>query len=67
MDRGLLPKWSDPKFDIPDLAVAYWNIPEGKRTMRDLIRRIRADEAVHRGVNHTLGNLQTNEGSQPVR
>ncbi len=35
------PKWSDPSFQIPDMAVAYWNMPEGHRTMRDLILYIR--------------------------
>jgi len=40
-------------------------MPEGKRTMRDLIYYIRADEAVHRGVNHTLGNLNWKEDPTP--
>ncbi|KAK4245505.1 mitochondrial alternative oxidase [Corynascus novoguineensis] len=57
IDKGRLPQWTDPNFKIPDLAVKYWNMPEGKRTMRDLILYIRADEASHRGVNHTLANL----------
>ncbi|GAB1318544.1 inducible alternative oxidase 2 [Madurella fahalii] len=57
IDQGLLPKWTDPNFRIPDIAVKYWNMPEGRRTMRDLILYIRADEASHRGVNHTLANL----------
>ncbi|KAK3903380.1 mitochondrial alternative oxidase [Staphylotrichum tortipilum] len=57
MDKGRLPQWTDPDFRIPDIAVKYWNMPEGKRTMKDLILYIRADEASHRGVNHTLGNL----------
>lgn len=45
IDRGLLPKWSDPNFVIPDIAVQYWKIPEGQRTMKDLILYIRADGA----------------------
>lgn len=65
MDAGLLPKWADKSFEIPDIAVSYWNIPEGKRTMRDLILYIRADEAGHRGVNHTLGNLDQREDPNP--
>merc|ERR1712000_280844 len=64
-EQGLLPKWSDPNFEIPELAVQYWHMPEGKRTMRDLIYYIRADEAVHRGVNHTLGNLNYKEDPNP--
>lgn len=33
--------------------------------MRDLILYIRADEAVHRGVNHTLGNLNQKDDPNP--
>ena len=58
IDAGNLPKWSDPKFQIPDIAVNYWNMPESHRTMRDLMLYVRADEAKHREVNHTLGNLE---------
>jgi len=65
IDQGLLPKWSDPKFAIPDIAIQYWDIPEGLRNMKNLILYIRADEAVHRGVNHTLGNLNQNEDPNP--
>ena len=43
----------------------YWKIPEGHRTMKDLILYIRADEAAHRGVNHTLGNLRQDEDPNP--
>lgn len=65
IEEGKLPKWSDPNFQIPDIAVTYWHMPEGKRTMKDLIYYIRADEAVHRGVNHTLGNLNQREDPNP--
>jgi len=65
IENGKLPKWSDPKFTIPDLAVNYWNIPEGSRTMKHLLLYIRADEAKHREVNHTLGNLNQNEDPNP--
>jgi hypothetical protein len=87
MDKGRLPQWTDPGFKIPDIAVKYWNMPEGKRTMRDLILYIRvclsppfrhytdimsadvkhhqADEASHRGVNHTLGNLDQASDPNP--
>ena len=58
IESGALPKWSDPNFQIPDIAVNYWQMPEGKRTMRDLMLYVRADEAKHREVNHTLGNLE---------
>jgi Alternative oxidase len=65
LESGKLPKWTDPNFRIPDLAVNYWKMPEGSRTMRDLILYIRADEAKHREVNHTLGNLKQKEDPNP--
>ena len=65
IEEGHLPKWSDPKFQVPDLAVKYWKMPEGKRSMKDLILYIRADEACHRGVNHTLSNLNQKEDPNP--
>lgn len=65
IQNGHLPKWGDERFQIPDIAIGYWNMPEGHRTMRDLILYIRADEASHRGVNHTLGNLDQREDPNP--
>lgn len=65
IETGKLPKWSDPAFKIPDIAIDYWKIPEGNRTMRDLILYIRADEAKHREVNHTLGNLKQKVDPNP--
>ncbi|KAK2613991.1 hypothetical protein N8I77_000855 [Diaporthe amygdali] len=65
LDAGCLPKWTDPEFKVPDIAVTYWNMPEKKRTMKDLLLYIRADEATHRGVNHTLGNLNQTEDPNP--
>ncbi|KAI2614056.1 alternative oxidase [Hypoxylon fragiforme] len=65
IEEGHLPKWADPEFKVPDIAVQYWHMPEGKRTMKDLILYIRADEACHRGVNHTLSNLKQNEDPNP--
>ncbi|KAJ4289298.1 inducible alternative oxidase 2 [Collariella sp. IMI 366227] len=65
MDKGRLKGWTEEGFRIPEIAVRYWNMPEGKRTMRDLILYIRADEASHRGVNHTLGNLDQTSDPNP--
>jgi hypothetical protein len=65
IDGGHLPKWTDPKFEVPDIAVQYWDMPKEHRTMKDLILYIRADEATHRGVNHTLGNLDQKEDPNP--
>ncbi|KAJ2982572.1 hypothetical protein NQ176_g1293 [Zarea fungicola] len=65
IEDGHLPRWTDPQFRIPDIAVQYWRMPEGHQTMRDLILYIRADEAGHRGVNHTFGNLNQREDPNP--
>lgn len=65
IEQGKLPKWSNPDFNIPDIAVQYWRMPEGKRTMKDLILYIRADEACHRSVNHTFANLNQAEDPNP--
>lgn len=63
LDAGHLPMWE--KMQAPDIAVQYWNMPEGNRSMRDLLLYIRADESKHREVNHTLGNLDQKEDPNP--
>ncbi|KAK3389957.1 mitochondrial alternative oxidase [Podospora didyma] len=66
MDSGSLKGWEEGEgFKIPEVAVRYWRMEEGKRSMRDLILNIRADEASHRGVNHTLGNLDQTVDHNP--
>ena len=57
---GLLPKWSSPDFQVPDLAKDYWHLPSDC-TMEDLLLAIRADEAGHRHVNHTLASLEARD------
>ncbi len=42
----------------PPVAIKYWRLPEGSQTMRDLLLAIRADESIHRDVNHTLADLK---------
>lgn len=57
-----------PKFDdvvIPKVAQQYWPELNDKSTFLDLIQRIRADEAKHREVNHTLANLDQKEDRNP--
>ena len=63
IENGKLPKWET--LQAPDIAVEYWNMPEGKRSMRDLLLYIRADEAKHREVNHTLSNLNQKKDPNP--
>lgn len=55
IEAGSLPAWE--KTEAPEIAVQYWKMPEGQRSMKDLLLYVRADEAKHREVNHTLGNL----------
>ncbi|KAK5946646.1 inducible alternative oxidase 2 [Knufia obscura] len=55
LDKGHLPEWEN--LEAPEIAVKYWNMPEGHRTMRDLLLYVRADEAKHREIHHTFGNL----------
>lgn len=63
IDDGKLPAWNNLR--APDIAVKYWKMPEGERMMKDLLLRVRADEAKHREVNHTLGNLDQEVDHNP--
>ena len=57
IEAGNLPQWSHPDYPVPDIAIKYWQMPEGKRTMKDLMYYVRADEAKHLEDNQTLFNL----------
>lgn len=63
LEDGYLPTWSDRQ--APDIAIQYWKMPEGNRSMKDLLLYIRADEAKHGEVNHTLGNLNAKVDPNP--
>ncbi|KAI9926726.1 hypothetical protein ASPWEDRAFT_187989 [Aspergillus wentii DTO 134E9] len=63
IEAGKLPEWE--KVEAPDMAVRYWKMPENQQTMKDLLLYIRADEAKHREVNHTLGNLNQTVDPNP--
>jgi Alternative oxidase len=60
LKAGLLPAWSSPEFKVPEIAKDYWHLPENC-TMEDLLLAIRADEAGHRHVNHTLASLEARD------
>ncbi|MBE0453775.1 alternative oxidase [Roseovarius autotrophicus] len=47
----------------PRIAIDYWDLPEGAR-LRDVVIRVRADEAHHRDTNHGFAN-QIMEGRAP--
>lgn len=63
IDKGRLPAWTNMR--APDIAINYWKMPEGHQSMRDLLLYVRADEAKHREVNHTLGNLDQVKDPNP--
>lgn len=65
LEAGKLPVWSN--LEAPEIAVHYWQMPEGSRKMRDLLLYIRADEAKHREVNHTLSNLKQTMDPNPYQ
>ncbi|XP_033733172.1 alternative oxidase, mitochondrial-like [Pecten maximus] len=46
--------------EAPDLAIRYWKLDKNA-TMLDVILAIRADEAHHRVVNHTLASLKEDD------
>jgi len=41
--------------DAPDIAKVYWNLPPDAK-LRDVVLAVRADEAMHRDVNHTFSH-----------
>jgi ubiquinol oxidase len=63
IEAGRLPEWE--KTEAPQIAIDYWKMPEGHRTIKDLLLYIRADESKHREVNHTFGNLDQKEDPNP--
>ena len=54
LDEGRLPTWLNLK--APEDAVKYWGLPDGA-TFRDVLVAVRADEVMHREVNHHLADL----------
>ncbi|KAL7272436.1 inducible alternative oxidase 2 [Rhizina undulata] len=64
IDNGKLPEWET--LQAPEIAVQYWKMKEGA-TMRDLLMYVRADEAKHREVNHTLANMEQDEDPNPFK
>jgi hypothetical protein len=54
IDSGCLPGWANEK--APEAAIKYYNLNKDAM-MRDVILAIRADEAIHREVNHHLSDI----------
>ena len=53
------------KMNAPQIAIDYYKMPDGRTSLRDLLLHVRADEAKHREVNHTLGNLDQKNDPNP--
>ncbi|CAL8469907.1 g9449 [Coccomyxa elongata] len=58
IDNGRLPEWVNR--EVPEIAKFYWKMPKDA-TMRDLLLNVRADEACHSHVNHTLSELKQSD------
>eukprot|EP00049_Salpingoeca_infusionum_P026981 m.29424 g.29424 ORF g.29424 m.29424 type:complete len:347 (+) comp9160_c1_seq2:6334-7374(+) len=58
LDNGLMPTWVD--MPAPDIAIDYWQLGD-KAMMRDVLLAVRADEANHRDVNHTLSCIKASD------
>ena len=55
IDEGLLPAWAQAK--ATPLQKTYYELPEEHATFRDVILAVRADESIHRDVNHKFSGL----------
>lgn len=62
MEKGLVPEWENKP--APQIAIDYWRMPSDA-TLLDVIRAVRADEATHRFVNHSLANLDQKHDFNP--
>lgn len=62
IEHGLVPEWEN--VPAPKIAIDYWRLPESAKLL-DVIRAIRADEATHRFVNHSLANLDQKRDFNP--
>ena len=62
IDSGKILEWRS--LAAPEIAVSYWQMKPGA-TMKDLLNYVRADEAKHREVNHTLANLAQENDPNP--
>jgi len=54
LDEGKLPHWTNQK--APEMAIKYWGLNE-TASFRDVLIAVRADEVMHREVNHHLANV----------
>ncbi|KAI8825228.1 putative alternative oxidase AlxA [Fimicolochytrium jonesii] len=58
IESGQLRHWATTP--APEIAREYWQLGDGA-TLRDMVLAVRADEAEHRDVNHTLASLKPDD------
>lgn len=63
LDAGKLHGFDHMK--LPKVAVDYWPNLNADLSVRDFVLQVRADEAKHREVNHTLANLSQKTDPNP--
>lgn len=56
--EGRLPEWKD--YPAPQIAIDYWGLKKEAKIL-DVMRALRADEANHRYINHTLAGLKSDD------
>jgi hypothetical protein len=54
-DAGKMPLWETMKPPLD--ALEYYELDPDTATMRDVLLSVRADEAVHRSVNHHFSDI----------
>ncbi|CAO1636421.1 unnamed protein product [Sympodiomycopsis kandeliae] len=62
VEEGRLPEWE--QMAAPQIAKEYWKLPDDA-LMLDMIKVIRADEAGHRFIHHTLADLDQKNDTNP--
>lgn len=60
IDDGELAEWGASP--APEIGINYWRLAPNS-TMRDLLLAIRADEAIHRDVNHVFAGLKPGQAN----
>lgn len=63
LNNKMIPEFENLK--IPEIDWQYWPELDENSTIEDLILVVRADEAKHREVNHTLANLNQKTDRNP--
>lgn len=62
IEKGFVPEWTDKP--APQIAIDYWRL-KPNASLLDVIKAVRADEATHRFVNHSLADLDQTRDFNP--